>query len=165
MRNFRHLPPILRAASILGLLFPLASIMLLGSEVVIMILAPFPQWPLDALRGLFIAVNLGMLGGACSYAVNSYSLRFRQLEREPLSLSSWQNQAQASALLATLPLGAVALALVLPPGFPAGFPAGLSRRAFPPGFLAIGITLLAAVVLLVVYTWVAATSAECSADI
>jgi drug/metabolite transporter (DMT)-like permease len=114
MRNFRRLPPVLRVASILGLLFALASLVLfLG--LLITILPSFPRWPVDAFRGLLIALNLGMLGGACSFAVNAYSIRFRRSDRESFPLDSWQSQVRAIVLLAALPIGALALAVVIPP--------------------------------------------------
>ena len=114
MRIFRRLPPLLRVASILGLLFPLASIaVLLG--LVSTILPSFPQWPVDAFRVLVIGLTLGMLGGACSFAVNVYSTRFRRSDRGPFPLASWQSQVRAIVLLAILPICALALAVVIPP--------------------------------------------------
>src|SRR5262249_59611907 len=97
VRMFRRLPPLLRAASIVGLLLPLASIVLLGRGLVIAILPSFPGWPVDASRVLAIAVNLGMLGGACSTVVNAYSARFRRLDRGRFPLESWQSQVRAIA--------------------------------------------------------------------
>jgi hypothetical protein len=70
--------------------------------------------------------------------VNTYSLRFRRPQGGTFPLESWQSQVQAIALLAALPLCALAVALLLPPGFLALF-------------VAIGITLVAAVVLLVAH--------------
>jgi hypothetical protein len=103
MRYFRRLPPVLRVASILGLLFPLASIVLLVS-VLVTALPSFPQSPPDfvAGRGL-IGLNLGLLGGACTFAVTTYSTRFLWPDVRPFPLSSLQSQLWAMVLLAALP--------------------------------------------------------------
>jgi hypothetical protein len=121
MRYFRRLPPLLRVASILGLLFPLASLALLVSVLVTSLPsflqspAGFNQSSAGFDRGVVIALNLGAIGGACSTAVNTYSTRFRQPAQGPFLLSSWQSQARAIGLLAALPLCALALAVFIPP--------------------------------------------------
>jgi hypothetical protein len=142
MRYFRRLPPLLRVASILGLLFPLASIALLLS-VLVMSLLSYTQEPLDFGR-LLIASNLGMLGGACSFAVTTYSARFRRPDWGPVPLGSLQSQVRAIVLLAALPTCALALALFIPPTPPASFLVSL---------LDIAITLIAAFALLAAYLW------------
>jgi len=111
MRSFRRLPPLLRVASIVGLLCFLAAIGLL---------IHFLTTGLDADRGagrvVAIAGNLLLLGLACSFVAISYTTRFRGPDRAPpFPLDSWQNQARAIALLALLPLCGIALALSLPP--------------------------------------------------
>src|SRR5258706_2791119 len=114
MRYFRRLPPLLRVASILGFLFPLASIVVLLG-LVSTILPSFPQLPGDAFRVLTIGMNLVLLGGACTVAVNTYNTRFRRPDRGPFPLASWQSQVLAIVLLAALPICALVLAVVIPP--------------------------------------------------
>jgi len=144
MRYFRRLPPLLRVASLLGLLFPLVSLALLVS-VVVTSPRSFSQLPPepDFGRGLF-ALNLGLLGGACSCAVTTYSTRFRRPDGEPFPLGSWQSQLRAIVLLAALPLCALVLALFIPPTPPAFFLVSLLDTA---------ISLLGAVVLLAAFVW------------
>jgi len=144
MRYFRRLPPLLRVASLLGLLFPLASMVLLVA-LIIMSLPTFPQLPVDFFRVLVIGANLGMLSGACAFAISAYSTRFRRPDRGPFLLDSWQSQVRAIALLAALPLGAITLALVTPPTLLAAF--GLV-------FLAFAVSALAALVLVAAHLWV-----------
>jgi hypothetical protein len=147
VHKFRRLPPFLRVASLLGLLFPLTSIAVLIASVISSLSSAPPAWSADSSRLLVIGLNLVMLGGACSFAVNSYSVRFGRPDGGPFPLDLWQSQVQAIALLAALPLGALVAVLVLP----------LSVHT---DFLAIGITLLAAVVLLVAHASVAARGAS-----
>ena len=144
MRSFRRLPPLLRVASLLGLLFPVASLTLLVSWLVTSLpsFSRSPPEP-DFGRGLF-ALNLGLLGGACSCVVTTYSTRFRRPDRGPFPLGSWQSQMRAIVLLAALPLCALALALFIPPTPPALFLASL---------LDIAISLLGAMVLLAAFVW------------
>jgi hypothetical protein len=113
VRYFRRLPPLLRVASLLGLLFPLASLALL-IPLLVTSLPSFPLTPPDFGRRGISALNLGLLGGACSVAVNTYSTRFRRPDRGPFLLSSWQSQVRTILLAAALPLCALALALVAP---------------------------------------------------
>jgi|GEM_PF-6358904 len=114
MRYFRRLPPLLRVASIVGLLFALASLALL-TKLGVALVTSFPQSPPDFNRMLVIALNLGMIGGASSTTVSTYSLRFRPPAQGPFLLSSWQSQARAIGLLSALPLCALALAVFIPP--------------------------------------------------
>src|SRR5258708_13514546 len=102
MRYFRRLPPLLRVASMLGLLFPLASLALLVPMLVTS-LPSFPLTPPDFGRRGIIALNLGMLSGACSVAVNTYSKRFRCPDRGPFPLSSGQSQVRAIPFGASRP--------------------------------------------------------------
>jgi hypothetical protein len=116
MRYFRHLPPLLRVMSILGLLLPLASIaVLLG--LLIPLLTSFPVWPVEADSALGIAapLSLGLLSGACAFVVNVYTLRFRRPGSGPYPLASWQSQVRWWGALAALPLGALTVAVFLPP--------------------------------------------------
>ncbi len=140
MRYFHRLPPLLRVVSILGLLFPVTTIVLLGSLLVARLLY-FPQAPVDVNRVLGIVLNLNTLGGTCSLVVHIYSMRFRHPDSGSFPLSTWQSQAQTLALLASLPLCALVLTLVIPSDLPAYF-------------LVIALTtLLAAIVVLVAYLW------------
>jgi amino acid transporter len=63
---------------------------------------------------MLIALNLGVLAGACTFAINIYMARFWWPEEEPVPLSSWQSQVPAIVLVATLPSAALVLALVAP---------------------------------------------------
>ena len=116
MRNFRRLPPLLRVTGILGLLLALTSVGLLAC-VFLTSLSSFSNWPL---KTTVIAMNLGMLGATCSFAVQAYSMRFRQPGRGLFPLDSWQSQLRALALVAALPLSALAWAVFIPltqPGY------------------------------------------------
>ena len=114
MRNIRHiprLPPLRRMVSIVGLLLPLASLVLLMLEFL-------SRWPSDSEfnRMLAIALNLTMLGVAGTFAVGTYSMRFRRPDGGPVPLDSWQSQLLRALLLAAaLPLFALALAVVITP--------------------------------------------------
>jgi hypothetical protein len=117
MRYFRRLPPLLRVASLLGLLFSLAALALLVPLLFsgLWSFPWFPQVPSDfGRRGIIaiIAFNLGMLGGACTNVVNIYTMRFREPDLGPFLLSSWQSQVRAIVAGEALPLCALALALV-----------------------------------------------------
>jgi hypothetical protein len=111
VRNFRRLPPLLRITGILGLLLALTSVGLL-TQAFLPGLSSFPNWPL---RTSVIGMNLGMLGAACSVVVQTYSKRFRKPDMSPLPLHSWKSQLWALALVAALPLCALALAVAIPP--------------------------------------------------
>ncbi len=137
MRYFRRLPPLLRGASLLGLLFALASIAVIIESLISSLSSVPASWSADGERLLLVGLNLGLLSGACSLAVNSYSTRLRRPDRGPFSLDSWQSQVRAIALLSALPLCGSALALVIPP----------TSLAFVVVF---PITLLAAVVMIAV---------------
>ena len=114
MRNFRRLPPLLRVASILGLLFPLGFFIAMVA-VLVTSLASSHQSGFYPSRVAVIALNLGAVGGACTVAVHTYSMRFRQPGRGPFPLDSWQSQVRALLLSSALPIGALVLAVVSPP--------------------------------------------------
>ena len=142
MRNLRHiprLPPLLRVVSIVGLLLPLASLVLLMLDFL-------SRLPSDSEfnRLLAIALNLTMLGVASTFAVGTYSKRFRRPDGGPFPLGSWQSQLRAILLLAALPSCALVVALFIPPTPPAFFLVSL---------LDIAISLLGAVVLLAAFVW------------
>jgi hypothetical protein len=147
LRYFPRLPMLLRVAFILGLLFPLASIALLIVAIILFIealitgLSAVPlHSPADGIRLVVIAANLGMVSGACSFAVNTYSLRFRRSGTGPFPLTSWQSQVRAILLLAALPISALVLAAFIPS----------TSLAF---FIVLLISLLGACVLIVAHVY------------
>jgi hypothetical protein len=110
-RPIPRLPPLLRMVNIVGLLLPLASLVLLLLEVL-------SRLPSDSEfnRMLAIALNLTMLGVACSFAVDTYSVRIRRPDGGPVSLDAWPSQLLRALLLAAaLPLFALALAVIITP--------------------------------------------------
>jgi peptidoglycan/LPS O-acetylase OafA/YrhL len=115
--NLRHLPLFLRVVRIVGLLLALASLAMLSAMVVSFITGGdvSRQRLANDPRLLVSALNLNMLSLACNFAVNGYRTRFRQPNRRPFPLDSWQRQARAIAVLAALPLCAIALAAVMSP--------------------------------------------------
>ncbi len=163
MRYFDRLPLLLQVAVILGLMLLLAGAAVAAVAPIVFVLALVASissaslpWYSDPIRLFVIAVNLGALGVACFFAVNTYSRRFRRPDRRPFPLDSWQSQVRVIALLAALPLGAIVVVPFLPVyGFLLGWPAD---------FLAIGITLLAAVVLLAAYVWLISVAVQQAAD-
>jgi hypothetical protein len=120
MRYFRHLPPLLRVMSLVGLLLPLTSIVVLLG-LLNTLLPSFPQWPVAADPVLGIALNLGLLGGVCSYVVGAYTLRFRRPGSGSYPLALWQSQVRWWCALAALPLCGLAVAVFLPPTPLVGF--------------------------------------------
>ncbi len=128
VRHFRRLPPFLQVVSILGPLLPTASLAVLIPTITARILslplsAPLALW--DSVHTVWIALNLTLLGGACTIVVNTYRARFRHPDRGPFPLSSWQSQARTLALLAALPLCALALTIASPPDSLTSFFAGI----------------------------------------
>jgi hypothetical protein len=132
------------------MLLCLASVVLAGSVLVMGITSSSTRSLVDANRLGVIALNLGMLGGACISAGITYRLRFGRPDEGPFLLDSWQSQARAIARLATLPLGALVVALVLP----------VNANT---NLLASVITMLAAVVLFFALPWDAVGGARGSA--
>ena len=158
MRYFDRLPPLLQVAFFVGLLLLLTTAVVGFITPVVWVFALIasessasPPWYIDPVRLFVIAANLGALSGVCFFAVTTYSRRFRRPDRGPFPLDSWQSQVRVIALLAALPLGALVVALILPLGWPADF-------------LAIGITVLAAVVLLAAYVWLISVAVRQAAD-
>ena len=116
MRSYRRLPPLLRVVSLSGLLFPLAALARLV-PVLVTSLRSFPQVLPDVgregvSRKVVLALILGLLGVACTFAVHTYRTRFRRPDRGPLSLGSWQSKVRAIVLVVALLIFALALALV-----------------------------------------------------
>lgn len=142
MRDFRRLPSLLRVASILGLLFSIASLVLFVASFVVFFTSRRSslQPPVDSWRTDNIALNLGMLGGACIFAINAYRTRFRQMDRRSFRLNSWQSQLQTIGALAMLPLCAIMLDVIIPQ----------NDLAF---LLASAVSMLAASALIGAYLW------------
>ncbi len=114
MRFFRGLPPFLRVVWVVGLLFPVASFLLL--ILLNLYWSPFHVSQANFGHTVGIVLNLAMLGWACSVVAGAYNARLRQPgRRRQIPLDSWQRQALAIALLAALPLCAIILAAVIPP--------------------------------------------------
>ncbi len=118
MRNFRRLPPLLRVADIVALLFALAGIALLVAAFIMHLSSAPPRWPEST---VVIGLNLVLLAGSCSVVDQAYRARFRRPGGGPSRslLGSWQGQVRAIVLLAALPLCALALAAFIPPTSPA----------------------------------------------
>lgn len=123
MRDFRRLPLFLRGLAIVGLLFSVVSILMLLAMFVLFIVGGLVlrQELANDHRVFAIALNLSLLSLACGFAVNRYRTRLRQQNGWRFPLDSWQRQARATALLAALPLCAIALAVVSPPTQDASF--------------------------------------------
>ena len=141
-RQYRRLPPLLRVASVLGLVFALTSLLVFVVLLVVFIASRAASTPpsMESYRQTEIAVNLSVLSGACTFTVNAYSARFRPGAREPFLLDGWQRQARAITALATLPLCAITLAIVISP----------DSNLF---MLTFAVSLFGAGVLLVAYFW------------
>lgn len=159
MRYFRRMSPLLRVVSILGVLFPLASMILLvplviqGLSTISQLMDPststhVPQLSVNFFRMLVIGMNLGILSGACTFVISAYSTRFRRPDGGPFLLDSWRSQVRVIALLAALPLCAIILALVTPQTLPLAF-----VLIFP----ACAISVFAVLVILVAHFWVLVT--------
>jgi hypothetical protein len=125
MRDFRLLPPFLRILSVLGLLFAMIPLIVFIALFIVSLanrlsvnlvnLPPFRLGlPNDAQLSI-IAVNILLIGLACSAVVNTYAKRFRQPSQGPFPLTTWRSQARAIALMGALPLCAIILALVISP--------------------------------------------------
>jgi hypothetical protein len=104
----------MRVADILALVCALGGIVLVVDAFLTM-LSSFPHWPVNT---LVIALNLGMLGMACSIVVQTYSTRFRWLDAGLFLLDSWQSQLRALLMVTVLPLCALVLAVVTLPTQP-----------------------------------------------
>ena len=88
-----------------------------------------------------------VLALACNWPGVAYGLRFRLPARALPWLNTWRGQLAATLGLAALPLGSVAVALVIPP----------SSSFFALTFL---LNMLAALVLLAAYVWALALSSS-----
>lgn len=111
MHYLRRLPPLLRLASMLGLLCILAALLLFGQLFATLL----RLLPLDSYRVLMMAMNLGMLGATYSFVVRHYTARFADQQSGPFPLGSWQSQVRTMMLVAALPVSALVLAAFIPP--------------------------------------------------
>lgn len=127
MTSFRRLPPVVRVASLLRPLFPL------GLFVTLAYMVSVGAWSsahagLSAGRVAVIAINLAVVGLGSSAVVRVYTARFRQPDRVTFPLASWQSQVRTMLALTIIPIGALVLALVIPPtarAFQLVFPASI----------------------------------------
>jgi hypothetical protein len=110
---FPRLPPLLRVMSSLGLLFVLTAGVVILAELPV-IQASFPWLSLDAHRATVIGLNLIALSLDCTFVVNAYTLRFRRIGKQSYPLDTWPSQVRWWLLLATLPLCALMVAILLP---------------------------------------------------
>lgn len=113
MRRFRQLPPLLKVVVSVGLLCPVAALVIhttLGGGW-------FTLRPLTAGQGRWddISANLFTLGVAYSAVQNAYARRFQAHPPNPLPLDSMRKQALAVLLLSVAPLCAITLACVISP--------------------------------------------------
>ena len=118
MRYFPRLPPFLRVVSVVALLLSISSLVLFVAPF-LTLWSPFhlaflPQTP-DTYRVDVIAANDIVLSLVCGALLNTYTRRFRQPDQAPFPLSSWRSQARWLALMGTLPLCAIILAVVISP--------------------------------------------------
>lgn len=123
-RGIQLLPPLVRAATVVGMLAWAAAI-LVGMLGLTMLVYPqyFPQPSYqpsfrDGLRLLLLGGNLGLFGLACILVVVIYGARFYQPDGGSYPLSSWQSQLRVIAFLGGWPAGAVVVVLLLPPAIP-----------------------------------------------
>jgi hypothetical protein len=119
MRYFRRLPPFMRVVSALGLLFPVAALLLL--LLAKLYWSPFHAPSADfgrSVRSGVIALYLITLGVACSLVVAAYNTRVRQPgRRRRVQLDSWQSQTWALALAVVGPLCGFIVTLANSPSF------------------------------------------------
>lgn len=116
VREFRRLPPLVRVASLLGLLLPLAALALLTQALSTNLSTS--EWPADFNRVLAIALNLNVLGLDCTLVVTTVRARVREQGREPVVQDAWLRPGRLLVVTAMLPLGALTCAVVLPPTYP-----------------------------------------------
>lgn len=118
MRDVRRLPPFLRVVSAIGLLFPIAAFMLL--LLLNPYWSPFHVSQANFGRTVVIAMNLCILGVACSFTVAVVNTRLRQPGRRwRIPLDAWQGQSRAVALAVLVPLGGLIMNLATAPSFEA----------------------------------------------
>lgn len=138
MSSFRRLPPVLRVASLLRLLFPLGLLAACVTGLT-MSLSSSPPSGAYASRVIIIAANLGVVGLSCTLVVHAYNARFarfRQPGRGLFPLDTRQSQVRAIVLPAALSICALVLAVVIPPT------AGAFEIVFPASILGAGVCLV-----------------------
>lgn len=124
MRYFHRLPPLLRALNLLALLFALASLGVLIWTVPLLIadgqvlfsgahaLATTDQI-LSLNWRVAVSLNLGMLGGACNMPAVISAVRLHRPDYSAPRLDAWQAQLKVALGLAALPLGSLAVLLLI----------------------------------------------------
>lgn len=113
MRRFRQLPPFLKVVFSVGLLCLVATLALIVTSCVIWLVdRPLPA---SNYRWEIVWINLLMLGNLYTAVTNTYLKRFDLVPPNPLPLDSLREQALAVLLPSVTPLGAIALAFVIPP--------------------------------------------------
>lgn len=127
MNSFRRLPPVLRVASLLRLLFPLG---LLATSALLVTAGHWSsaQVGIYVSRLAIIAANLSLLGLGCSLVVRTYLVRVRQPGGEPFPLASWHSQVRTILALTAVPVCALVLAVIISPtvsAFQFVFPASI----------------------------------------
>jgi hypothetical protein len=116
MRTFRRLPPLLRGVSLLALLPILAALVIFLELLLTPMLPSVPHWSADHnTRMAVIALNLINVGWAGGFPSRLYLVRWRRPDHQLFPLESWQSQVRTVLLLTALPLGLLALAVVIPP--------------------------------------------------
>ncbi len=114
MSSFRSLPPVLRMASLLRLLFPLGLVATFAYLVTAGVWSS-AHLGIYASRVEVIAVNLSLVGLGSSLVVRTYRARVRQPGRGPFPLESWQSQVRTILALIAVPVCALVLAVVISP--------------------------------------------------
>jgi hypothetical protein len=114
MNSFRQLPPVLRVASLLRLLFPLGLVATFAYLVTAGLLSS-AHVEVDASRLAIIAVNLSLLGLGCALVVRTYRARIRQQGRGSFPLESWQSQVRTILALTAVPVCALVLVVIISP--------------------------------------------------
>jgi hypothetical protein len=120
VRYVRRMPPLIRAASILGMLFPLASMALLVGTAV-KVVPSFLQWQTDPSHTVVMALDLGLLSSPCLFITIAYTFRVRRAGAGALPPDWWRSWVPWIVALTALPLCALALAVVLPQTSPLNF--------------------------------------------
>jgi hypothetical protein len=116
MHKFRHLPPLLRGASLLGVLLALVGIALfLKILIAIFLSAADPHRSADNTLVWMIALTLFPVSQAFDFPSRLYLVHRRRPDRQPFPLDSWQSQVRTFLLVTALPLGTLALAVVIAP--------------------------------------------------
>lgn len=114
MSSLRQLPPVLRVASVLRLLFPLGLVATFAYLVTAGVWSS-AHLGVYASRVAVIAANLSLLSLGCGLVVRTYMARVRQPGRGPFQLESWQNQVRTILVLTGVPVCALVLTVIISP--------------------------------------------------